>query len=83
MTITSWPSPQTPFFLAQAPGWADLLPFAYDTTSFRTPPPPVTSAEYTAAYNELKSYGRATGSSRTAQRSTTLSRPMANTNSTR
>lgn len=55
-----------PFFLAQAPGWADLAPFAYDTTSFRTPPPPVTSAEYTAAYNELKSYGRATGSSRTA-----------------
>ena len=45
-----------------------ITPFAVASSSqFRPPPPPaLTSAEYAAAFNEVKALGSATGSSRTA-----------------
>jgi len=53
---------------ALAPQWADLQPFAMQRPDqFLSPgPPPLDSAEYAAAVNEVQSVGRATGSSRDA-----------------
>ena len=79
----SFPSPWTPFFggtgigewrpVASGPftfSWLpDVTPFTMtSTTQFRVKPPPdLDSPEYTRAYNEVKSLGSSTGSSRTPQ----------------
>jgi len=50
-----------------SPQWGGVTPFALESaTQFHAPPPPeLTSAEYTDDVNEVKLYGRATGSLRT------------------
>jgi len=54
-----------------APQFATTTPFVLQRPSqFRLPPPPaLTSAEYTADYNEIKIMGSFTGSARTADQS--------------
>jgi hypothetical protein len=51
------------------PNWPNVTPWTMTSGSqFRPPPPPaLTSAEYAAAYNEVKRLGSATGSDRTAE----------------
>jgi len=66
--------PTPPGFLpALAPGWGDVTPFALRIGSqFRPDPSPyfdLTSAAYTCDYNEIKSIGKADGSTRTAEQS--------------
>jgi hypothetical protein len=55
--------------LALGAHWGECLPFVVSATSqFRAPPPPdMTSAAYTAAYNEVKNLGGATGTQRTEE----------------
>lgn len=50
------------------PQWGQVTPFFLTSSSqFRSPPPPeLTSAEYTAIFNEVKEYGRTVSSVRTA-----------------
>ncbi len=54
---------------ALAPQWADVTPFAMSSgAQFRpAPPPPLTSAAYAAAFNEVKSLGSADSTTRTAE----------------
>lgn len=56
-----------PFELVYRPAWRNVVPFALaEGKQYRSPPPPrLDSAEYAEAYEEVKTYGRATGSSRT------------------
>jgi hypothetical protein len=51
-----------------APHWPDVTPFAMTSgNQFRpAPPPALTSAEYTAAFNEVKELGSLTSATRTA-----------------
>lgn len=61
--------PTPPGFLpALLPGFAQITPFALASASqFRPgPPPALSSAEWAASYNEVKAYGVATGSLRSA-----------------
>ena len=53
---------------ALGPQWPDVTPFAMtDGAQFRPPPPPpLGSAEYAAAFNEVKSLGRVDSTTRTA-----------------
>jgi hypothetical protein len=55
--------------LALGAHWGECLPFVVSSTSqFRAPPPPdMTSTAYTAAYNEVKNLGGATGTQRTEE----------------
>jgi len=55
--------------LALGAHWGECLPFVVNSTSqFRAPPPPdMTSAAYTTAYNEAKSLGRDTSTQRTEE----------------
>src|SRR5256884_6309034 len=55
--------------LALGAHWGECIPFVVtSTTQFRSPPPPdMTSSDYTAAYNEVKNLGGATGSQRTEE----------------
>jgi len=55
------------FTFAFAPGWGEVTPFAlYDASQFRAPPPyRVTSRRFAADFNEVKSLGSATSSTRT------------------
>jgi hypothetical protein len=55
--------------LALGAHWGECLPFVVNSTSqFSAPPPPdMTSAAYTAAYNEVKNLGGATGTQRTEE----------------
>src|SRR6476620_4548730 len=55
--------------LALGAHWGECLPFVLSSTSqFRAPPPPdMTSAAYTAAYNEAKNLGGATSTQRTEE----------------
>src|SRR5205085_6629585 len=62
--------PTPPAFLpALAPQWRYVTPFAMTGGSqFRPPPPPaLDSAAYAAAFNEVKSLGSATSTTRTAE----------------
>ena len=58
-----------PFELAFAPGWRVLQPFALKAPSqFRPgPPPALSSAEYTAAFDEVKTTGGQGSAARTAE----------------
>jgi len=53
------------------PAWGQIKPFGMTSGSqFRAPAPyPINSADYTADYNDVKTLGRATGSTRTADQS--------------
>ncbi len=66
-----WQPTPPAFAPAFAPQWGHVTPFAIPSGSmFRPPPPPaLTSAEYTAAFNEVKNLGAAVGSTRTADQS--------------
>jgi hypothetical protein len=57
------------FAPAQTPQWPFVTPFALDSGSqFQPPAPPdLTSAEYTAAYNEVKDFGRVDSAIRTPE----------------
>jgi uncharacterized protein (TIGR03118 family) len=62
--------PTLPAFApAQTPQWPFVTPFALDSGSqFRPPAPPaLTSAEYTATFNEVKTLGRIDSSIRTPE----------------
>jgi uncharacterized protein (TIGR03118 family) len=62
--------PTLPAFApAQTPQWPGVTPFALDSGSqFRpAPPPALTSAEYTAAFNEVKDFGRLDSTVRTPE----------------
>jgi hypothetical protein len=63
-----WRPTPTAFAPAQTPQWPDVTPFALDSGSqFRPgPPPALTSADYTAAFNEVKDFGRVDSTVRTA-----------------
>ena len=67
--IGSW-QPTLPAFASYLlPQWGYVEPFAMPTSSFfRTSgPPALTSAEYAAAYNQVKAFGSAVGSMRTPE----------------
>ena len=55
--------------LALGAHWGECIPFVINSTSqFRAPPPPeMTSAAYTAAYNEVKSVGSEVSTQRTEE----------------
>src|SRR3954451_12528992 len=55
--------------LALGAHWGECIPFVVNSPmQFRAPPPPaMTSSAYTAAYNEVKNLGGATGTQRTEE----------------
>lgn len=62
--------PTLPAFApAQTPQWPQVAPFALDSASQFLPPPPpdLTSAQYTADYNEVKDLGRSDSTVRTPE----------------
>jgi len=61
------PSPSASPAPPALPWWGGVTPFVLESaTQFHVPPPPeLTSAEYAADVNEVKAYGRASGSLRT------------------
>src|SRR6476620_3534361 len=64
-----WRPTPPAFAPAQTPQWPFVTPFALDSgAQFRPPAPPsLTSAQYTAAFNETKDFGRVDSTLRTAQ----------------
>jgi hypothetical protein len=64
-----WRPTPPAFAPAQTPQWPAVKPFALKSGSqFRPPPPPaLTSPEYTAAFNEVKDFGRVDSAVRTPQ----------------
>jgi membrane-associated phospholipid phosphatase len=66
-----WQPTPPAFAPAVAPQWGQVTPFAIPSDSaFRPPPPPaLTSAQYTAAFDEVKSLGAANSTTRTAEQS--------------
>src|SRR5207248_2418586 len=63
-----WRPAPPAFAPAQTPQWPNVTPFALDSGAlFRPPAPPaLTSADYTAAFNETKDFGRVDSTVRTA-----------------
>lgn len=63
------PDPLNPTQQALGPNWGSVKPFAlWDVNAFQVPAPPaLTSAEYTAAFNEVKSLGALNSTTRTAE----------------
>jgi membrane-associated phospholipid phosphatase len=66
-----WQPTPPAFAPAVAPQWGSVTPFCINSDSaFRAPPPPaLTSADYTAAFNEVMSLGAANSTTRTAEQS--------------
>ncbi len=64
-----WRPTPPAFAPAQTPQWPHVTPFALESGSqFRPgPPPALTSADYRAAFNEVKDFGRVDSTVRTAQ----------------
>lgn len=69
--VGQWRPTPSGFAPAALPQWANVTPWAMNTPSqFRAPAPPdVNSAEYTAAYNEVKAFGALNSAVRTADQS--------------
>lgn len=67
-TIGVWTPTPAGFANYLLPQWKDVTPFAMTSGSqFQPPgPPAINSTQYTASYNEVKSLGSKTGSTRTA-----------------
>ena len=63
------PDPLNPGQVAWGPDWGDVTPFGIlSVDNFQVPPPPaLNSAEYAAAYNEVKELGELTSTERTAE----------------
>src|SRR5262249_27111234 len=63
-----WQPPPPAYGPPQVPQWPDVTPFALQSGSqFRPPPPPaLSSAEYTVAFNEVKELGSRDSLTRTA-----------------
>jgi hypothetical protein len=63
------PDPLHPAQMALGPKWGDVTPFGMlSAAQFAVPAPPaLTSAEYAAAYQEVKSLGQDTSATRTAE----------------
>lgn len=61
------PDPLNPGQIAWGPGWGDVKPYGiYTPEDYQIPAPPaLNSAEYTAAYNEVKSLGSKYSTTRT------------------
>jgi hypothetical protein len=66
-----WQPTPPAFAPATGPQWGNVTPFGIPSDSaFRPPAPPaLTSAEYTAAFDEVKSLGDANSTTRTAEQS--------------
>src|SRR5262249_37492950 len=65
-----WQPTPPAFAPAVAPQWGQVLPFCIPSGSvFHPPPPDLTSAEYAAAFEEVKSLGAAGSTTRTADQS--------------
>jgi hypothetical protein len=66
-----WQPTPPAFAKAVAPQWGQVTPFAIPSEAAFLPPPPpaLTSAEYAAAYNEVKSLGAVNSATRTAEQS--------------
>jgi membrane-associated phospholipid phosphatase len=66
-----WQPTPPAFAPAVAPQWGQVTPFCIPSdAAFRPPDPPaLTSAEYTAAFDEVKSLGAANSTTRTAEQS--------------
>ena len=64
-----WRPTPPAFAPALLPGWGNVTPFGMSSGSQFRPaaPPALTSAQYTAAYEEVRQYGAATGSLRTPE----------------
>src|SRR4029078_10009489 len=64
-----WQPTAPNFTPAWGPGWSTVTPFMMSAAAqFRPPPPPaMTSAEYTAAFNDVKSLGKKNSTTRTAE----------------
>jgi Tol biopolymer transport system component len=64
-----WQETAPMYDVALAPHWGNLAPFAVRDLAALTPdgPPALTSTEWADAYNEVKSLGRAIGSTRTPE----------------
>jgi hypothetical protein len=65
------PDPYHPTQKAWGPGWGTVSSFAIGSSApfinALTPPPALNSPEYTAAFNQVKSYGALNSSTRTAE----------------
>src|SRR5205085_4902276 len=66
-----WQPTPPAFAPATGPQWGQVTPFCIPSDSaFRPPPPPaLSSADYTAAFNEVKNIGAANSTTRTAEQS--------------
>jgi hypothetical protein len=66
-----WQPTPPGFAPAMLPNWAIVTPFAMTSNSQFRPvvPPDLTSAQYTADFNEVKTLGASTGSTRTMEQS--------------
>lgn len=64
--IGEWRPTPSGFQPGLLPKWGEVKPFAIENGNqfHKAPPPSIGSAEYTNAYNEVKSMGAATGSAR-------------------
>src|SRR5262249_18523566 len=67
-----WQPTPTAFLPALLPQWPQVTPFTMtDGAQFRPPgPPPLTSPEYAAAFNEVKALGGRDSAVRTAEQTT-------------
>jgi hypothetical protein len=65
--------PTSPSAPGQLPQWADVTPFAMTSPDQFRPidPPTITSAQYTAAFNEVKELGSVASATRTADQTAT------------
>ena len=70
--LGSWQRTGPAFAPYLLPGWGFVVPFAMPDGSFFRPdgPPALESAEYAAAYAEVKAFGAMVGSSRTPEQDT-------------
>jgi hypothetical protein len=70
--VGQWRPTGPMYLVAEQPQWRDVTPFALESPDeFRLlPPPPLDSADYATALNEIQSLGEATSTTRTADQTT-------------